>query len=337
MGSTIIEELQRKIDLKTKPLGSLGMLEKLALQIGTVQSTLTPELKNPKIIVFAGDHGITQEGVSPYPQEVTYQMVMNFLHGGAAINVFTKQHGIGISVVDAGVKFDFEPQEGLLDLKIRKGTRNFLVEKAMTEDELQKCFAFADKVVSDIFDLNCNIIGFGEMGIGNTSSAAMIMSSVCNLSLNICVGNGTAANDEQLSKKLAILEECQIFHGPIKNTLEILQTYGGFEIAQMCGAMIAAFKKNMLIMVDGFIASAAFLIAYRLHPEIISNAIFCHLSDEQGHKYLLEYLKVDSLLKLNMRLGEGTGCAVAYPIVQSSVNFLNEMNSFESAGVSGKN
>lgn len=337
MSPNIEEEIQSKIDSKTKPLGALGILEKVALQIGKIQNSLSPQLNLPTIVVFAGDHGIAEEGVSNYPQEVTYQMVLNFLNGGAAINVFSKQHGIKVNIVDAGVKFDFEPMTGLIDSKIRKGTRNFLAEKSMTRNELKKCFAVADHLISDIANLGCNIIGFGEMGIGNTSAAALIMSSLCKLPLNSCTGNGTASNDKQLSKKLAILEKCQLFHGPIEDPLDALQTYGGFEIAQMSGAMIAAFRNNMIIMVDGFISSVAFLVAYQLHPEIKSNAIFCHISDEHGHVLLLDYLEAVPLVNLHMRLGEGTGCAIAYPIIASAVGFLNEMASFESASVSNKN
>lgn len=336
MNTALTQQLQHKIDFKTKPLGSLGLLEKIALQIGNVQNTLSPELIKPNIVVFAGDHGIAQEGVSPYPQEVTYQMVMNFLNQGAAINVFSNQHDIAITVVDAGVKFNFEAQPNVLNYKIQNGTKNFLVEKAMTRDELDACFKASNEIVTTIFNTGCNIIGFGEMGIGNTSSAALIMSAICQLPLDICTGNGTASNTEQLSKKIAILEKCQQFHGTIDDPLTVLQTYGGFEVAQICGAMIAAFQKNMLIMVDGFIASAAFLVAFKLHPEIMSNAIFCHKSDEQGHTYLLNYLKAEPLINLQMRLGEGTGCAVAYPLIKSAVCFLNEMASFESAGISNK-
>lgn len=330
------EELQHKIDMKTKPLGALGGLEKIALQIGKVQNSLTPVLKNPAIVVFAGDHGIVEEGISAYPQEVTYQMVMNFLEGGAAINVFSRQHNININVVDAGVKFDFESQKGLVNAKIEKGTKNFLFNKAMTREQLDKCFSIADEIITGIFNLDCNIIGFGEMGIGNTSSATMIMSSICNLPIKDCAGKGTMINDDQLKHKVETLEKSKLFHGLIDDPIEILQTYGGFEIAQICGAMIAAFKKNMIIMVDGFISSSAFLIAHKLYPEIKSNAIFCHMSDEYGHRYLLEYLEAEPLIGLKMRLGEGTGCAVAYPLIDSAVRFLNEMASFESAGVSTK-
>ncbi len=333
---TIKEQIQHKIDFKTKPLGALGILEKLALQIGSVQNTLSPELKNPTIVVFAGDHGIAKEGVSAYPQEVTFQMVMNFLQGGAAINVFSKQNGIDLKIIDAGVNFDFEKNPNLIDAKIAKGTQNFLQQKAMSKEEINLCFEKSSEIIAKIAENGCNIIGFGEMGIGNTSSATMLMSTICDFSIEMCVGRGTGLNDEQLKNKVEILQQAQEKHGKINHAEEALQTFGGFEIAQMCGAMLAAYKKNMLILVDGFIASAAFLVAYKINPDILKNAVFCHLSDEFGHKYLLNYLGVKPLLTLEMRLGEGSGCAVAYPIVQSAVAFLNEMASFESAGVSNK-
>jgi nicotinate-nucleotide--dimethylbenzimidazole phosphoribosyltransferase len=333
---TIKEQLQHKIDFKTKPLGSLGTLENLALQIGTIQNTLSPTLQNPTIVVFAADHGIAKVGVSAYPQEVTFQMVMNFLLGGAAINVFSKQNGISLKIVDAGVIFDFEPNDNLFNAKIDFGTKSFLNEKAMTETQLQQCFDKGNEVVNSIFENGCNIIGFGEMGIGNTSSATMLMSYLCNLPIDECVGRGTGLNDTQLENKIAILKQAQTFHGEIKNTKDVLQYFGGFEIAQMCGAMLTAFENKMLILVDGFIASNAFLVAYKINPSIIDNAVFCHLSDEFGHQNLLKYLKVEPLLKLNMRLGEGTGCAVAYPLIESAVSFLNNMASFESAGVTNK-
>lgn len=330
------DQLLHKIDFKTKPIGALGTLEKLALQIGQIQNTLTPKLTNPTIVVFAGDHGIAKEGVSAYPQEVTFQMVMNFLQGGAAINVFSKQNNIDLKIVDAGVNFDFEPNENLINAKIAHGTKSFLTEKAMTEVQLQQCFDTGSEIVNSIYEDNCNVIGFGEMGIGNTSSATMLMSYLCNLPIEKCVGRGTGLNDIQLENKIAILKQAQIFHGEIENPKNVLQTFGGFEVAQMCGAMLAAFKNNMLILVDGFIASNAFLVAYKLNPAVINNAIFCHLSDEFGHHKLLNYLNAEPLLKLNMRLGEGTGCAVAYPIMESAVSFLNNMASFESAGVTNK-
>jgi nicotinate-nucleotide--dimethylbenzimidazole phosphoribosyltransferase len=334
--TSITEKLQHKIDFKTKPLGALGVLEKIAFQIGEIQNTLSPVLQNPTIVVFAGDHGVANDGLSAYPQEVTYQMVLNFLGGGAAINVFASQHKINLKIVDAGVNHDFEPNSSLIDAKIAKGTKSFLREKALTTTQLQNCLQKGKEIVDAIAHSGSNVIGFGEMGIANTSAAAMLMSYCCTIPIENCVGRGTGINDIQFENKIKLLRQAADFHGLISNPMEILQTFGGFEIAQMVGAMLTAFEKNMLLLVDGFIASSAFLVAYTLKNEIVKNAVFCHQSEEQGHKKMLEFIKAEPILQLNMRLGEGTGCAVAYPIIQSAVNFLNQMASFESAGVSNK-
>jgi len=332
--TTLIQQLQQKIDNKTKPLGALGELETLALQIGHIQNTLTPQLSNPTILVFAADHGMAMEGVSAFPTEVTAQMVHNFLQGGAAINVFCQQHDMAIQVIDAGVNTDFPMHPHLINAKIAKGTKNYLQQPAMTEIELNQCFEKSHDIVENVVQQGCNIIGFGEMGIGNTSSASLIMSQLCDIPLEKCVGRGTGLNDEQLQHKLSRLTQAQQHHKNVTSAKQVLATWGGFEIAQMCGAMLAAYEKNMILMIDGFIASAAFLVAKHIEPTIQDNAIFCHLSDEQGHQLLLNYLKAKPLLQLGMRLGEGTGCAVAYPIINSAVTFLNQMASFDSAGVS---
>jgi len=332
----IADQLQQKINFKTKPLGSLGTLEQLALQIGVVQNSLSPVLNKPTIVIFAGDHGIANEGVSAYPQAVTFQMVMNFLQGGAAINVFSEQNQLDLKIVDAGVNFKFDVHAHLIDAKIGFGTKSFLRQKAMSHEELAESLVKGEEIVNGIASDGCNVIGFGEMGIGNTSSAAMIMSYLCDLPVEKCIGRGTGLNDEQMAHKLKVLSAAQSFHGNIEDPREVLQTFGGYEIAQMCGAMLSAYERNMLILVDGFIASSAFLVANKINPSIVTNAIFCHLSDEFGHKSILSKLGVSPVLSLNMRLGEGTGCALAYPIIESAVAFLNNMASFESAGVSNK-
>ncbi|MEA5461856.1 nicotinate-nucleotide--dimethylbenzimidazole phosphoribosyltransferase [Arcicella sp. LKC2W] len=334
--TSIQEILQRKIDFKTKPLGALGVLEKIAFQVGSIQNSLNPVLKNPTIVVFAGDHGVANDGLSAYPQEVTYQMVLNFLQGGAAINVFSKQNSITLKIVDAGVNYHFESNPNLINAKVARGTRSFLREKAMTPSQLEDCLQKGKKIVNVVAQTGCNVIGFGEMGIANTSAAAMLMSYCCTIPIENCVGRGTGINDLQLENKISLLKIAANLHGTITNPIEILQTFGGFEIAQMVGAILAAFEKNMLILVDGFIASSAFLVAFKINTEIIKNAIFCHQSEEQGHKKMLAFMQAEPLLQLNMRLGEGTGCAVAYPIIESAVNFLNQMSSFESAGISNK-
>ena len=330
------QEIQQIIDLKTKPLGALGLLEKIALKIGLVQQQPKLELKNPHLIVFASDHGIAQSGVSAYPAEVTPQMVLNFLNNGAAINVFCNQNKIELSIVDSGVNYDFDDYTILKNCKIAKSTKNFLYESAMTSTQLDECFTHSQKIVAEIAKKGTNIIGFGEMGIGNTSSASMLVHYLTNLPLEQCVGRGTGLNDEQLKTKLEILSQAKNTHGEIKDPKQILATFGGFEVAQMTGAMLATFDHNMLLMIDGYIASAALLVASKLKLEILNNAIFCHQSDEFGHQYLLNYFNEEPILKINLRVGEGTGCALAYPIIESAVNFFNDMASFESAGVSNK-
>ena len=332
--NTFEEQIQHTIDTKTKPLGALGRLETLAKQVATIQQTLTPELKQPTILTFAGDHGAAKAGVSAFPPEVTFQMVMNFLSGGAAINVFCKQNDIALKVVDAGVNFDFEAAPGLIDAKVANGTASYITESAMTEAQLQACFDKSAAIVSDVASSGCNIIGFGEMGIGNTASASLIMSTICQLPIERCIGRGTGLDDEGMHRKFELLTAAQELHGEITDPRLIMQTYGGFEIAQMCGGMLSALEHGMIVMVDGFIATAAYLVAAAINPVLKDNAVFCHTSDESGHQLMLDYLKVKPLINLGMRLGEGTGCAIAYPLIQSAVAFLNEMASFESAGIS---
>jgi nicotinate-nucleotide--dimethylbenzimidazole phosphoribosyltransferase len=334
-GTDISKLLQQKIDNKTKPTGSLGVLESLAKQIGTVFQTLEPKITNPNIVVFAADHGIANHGVSAYPQDVTRQMVTNFLEGGAAINVFCKQNNIALTIVDAGVNYDFPININLVSAKIGKGTQSFLHGSAMSETELDLCFTKGAAIVNSIFETGCNCIGFGEMGIGNTSTASVLMSVLLEIPIEDCVGKGTGVVDEKLLQKQNILKKAlENYNGP--NDLQSkLAYFGGFEIMQMAGGMIQANQNNMLILVDGFICTVAFLMAYKMNPSVKENAIFCHSSAEQGHQKILDYLNVQALLQLDLRLGEGTGCAVAFPIIQSAVCFLNEMASFESAGISG--
>lgn len=332
----MLEKIKHKIDTKTKPIGALGQLEAIATKVCLVQNTLQPHLKHPTILVFAADHGIAQSGVSAYPKEVTAQMVINFLNGGAAINVFCRQHGIALKIVDAGVDFDFEEHPDLIDAKVGKATQNYLLEPAMTPSQLEDCFGKARQIVNEVARSGCNVIGFGEMGIGNTSSASLLMSVLCDLPIEACVGRGTGLTDDQLSCKTETLGRALHRHPKPKDVRDALTLFGGFEIAQICGSLLAAYEKNMLLLIDGFIATAAYLCAYQLHPAIHKNAVFCHQSDEQGHQRMLDFLGARPLLQLGLRLGEGTGCAVAYPILESAVRFVNEMSSFSDAGVSNK-
>lgn len=332
----LTEELQFKIDNKTKPTGSLGTLEILAKQIGTLFQTLEPKISNPNIVVFAADHGIAAHGVSAYPQDVTRQMVTNFLEGGAAINVFCKQNNIQLSIVDAGVNYDFAPNAQLIAAKIDKGTQSFATGPAMSKSQLELCFAKGSEIVSSIAHLGCNCIGFGEMGIGNTSTASVLMSVLCGFPIEDCVGKGTGVDDEKLRFKNEILKKAIAnYHGD-DDVDSKLAYFGGFEILQMASGMLEAQANNMLILVDGFICTVAYLVAYIKNPEIKKNAVFSHCSAEQAHKKLLDYLDAKAMLQLDLRLGEGTGCAIAFPIIQSALVFLNDMASFESAGVSNK-
>ncbi len=327
-------ELQHKINQKTKPIGSLGRLEGVALQIGLIQQTLSPTLTNPHLVVFAADHGIAESGVSQYTQEVTYQMVKNFLNGGAAINTFCNQNKIKLIVADTGVKGEFDKeQDNFLNLKIAYGTNNFLEKAAMSKEECLQCIKQGSKVVKDILKKGTNIIAFGEMGIGNTSSASLILHHLTGLTLSECVGAGTGLSEKGIEKKLTLLKQADRKYSKNMTPLEVLSTFGGFEIAHMVGAMLEAAQQNMVILVDGFIASSAAIVAHALYPQSKDYMIFSHQSEEYAHAYMLEHLRVMPLLLLGMRLGEGTGCAIAYPLLESAVNFLNNMASFETAGI----
>lgn len=345
----IKEQLKAKIHNKTKPVAALGMLEDLALQIGLIQNSLSPTINKPHIVVFAGDHGIAATGkVNPYPQAVTAQMVLNFVNGGAAINVFTRQHNIGLTVVDAGVNYDFDAALPIVHAKISHGTADYCEAPAMSMNDATNAIEKGKQIVEQIV-LNssfsgkpedvCNTIGFGEMGIGNTSSASLIMHYLLNLPLHDCVGRGTGANDEQLQCKLQTLQEASQFHELDQSSVgpqQLLCRIGGFEIAMMTGAYLKAAELKMLIVVDGFIATAALLIAKQFNDALLNHCVFAHCSDENGHRKMLDFLGAKPILQLGMRLGEGTGAALAIPLLQSAVAFLNEMASFESAGVSGK-
>ena len=336
VSSSIDVDLKKKIDGKTKPPGSLGRLETLALQCGKIQNSLNPELVNPTILVFAGDHGITEEGVSPYPQEVTAQMVLNFLNGGAAINVFCRQNNISLHVVDAGVKTDLPEGTELINANIGRGTKNFCKEAAMSLDECEMAIEKGAELSRTVPVSTCNVIGFGEMGIGNTSSAAALTQRFTGFPVEDCVGKGTGLDDSGLEHKQTTIRQALEKHAQIKEPQAVLSTFGGFEIAMMVGAILESAVLKRIILIDGFIASAAFLSASRIVPEIKQYAVFTHKSDEQGHAEILKYLQVEPLISLGMRLGEGTGAAVAFPILQSAVSFLNQMASFESASVSGR-
>ncbi|KAB1069380.1 nicotinate-nucleotide--dimethylbenzimidazole phosphoribosyltransferase [Tamlana haliotis] len=330
------QALQHKIDTKTKPLGALGKLETLAFKIGSIQNTETPTIAKPAIIVFAGDHGIASKGeVNPFPQEVTAQMVYNFVNGGAAINVFSKTNDIELKVVDAGVNHEFGADLNIINAKIALGTKNYQEEPAMTSTQCTDAMRKAGDIVENLHKNGCNTVGFGEMGISNTSSAALLMSYFTKIPIEDCVGSGTGLDSEGISKKGKILSEVYEKHQP-KSAEEALATFGGFEIAMLCGAILKAYELNMVIVIDGFIVTSALLAAQAINPKVLESCVFAHSSNEQGHKNMLEFLNADPLLALGLRLGEGTGAALAIPLLRASVDFLNNMASFESAGVSGE-
>jgi nicotinate-nucleotide--dimethylbenzimidazole phosphoribosyltransferase len=338
--ATLQAALQQKIDRKTKPLGALGQLEALALQAGLVQQSLAPELRRPQMLVFAGDHGAAKAGVSAYPQEVTWQMVENFLAGGAAINVFCRTHGLELAIVDAGVAHDFAPHPNLRAAKIAAGTANYIEMPAMRAEQRDAALAKGAEIVRKLVaDTGCNLLGFGEMGIGNTASASLLAHVLTGISLDACVGRGTGLDDAGLLRKRALLQQALTRAGlPAGGAapLDALAEFGGFEIAMMAGAMLAGAEAGMLLLIDGFIVSAAALVATRLHPALADYCIFCHRSAEPGHQAVLDALGAHPLLDLGLRLGEGTGAALAYPLLVAALAFLRDMASFESANVADK-
>ncbi len=325
------QQLQQIIDLKTKPLGALGRLEALALQLGMIQGTTTPQIEQPQIRVFAADHGLTKHGTSAYPSAVTAQMVHNFLQGGAAINVLARQHNIELKVVDAGVDADFAPHPQLLDYKIRRGSRDALTEPAMTENE---CLAALKSGIEVVKDLSGNLLIVGEMGIGNTSAASLLLARLGDVPIADCIGRGTGLDDVGLQHKTHILTQVLERHSEAKAPLAALAALGGLEIAMMAGALIGAASERRILLIDGFIASVALLVAERLAPGVAQYAVFAHHSVEPGHAHLLRLLAAKPLLDMGMRLGEGSGAALAYPLLQSACAIIAEMASFSDAGIS---
>ena len=331
--AVLAAKLQHKIDHKTKPLGALGQLENLALQLGLIQRSEALEFNRPQMLVFAADHGIAAEGVSAFPQAVTMQMVANMLAGGAAINVLARQHGFALHVVDAGVASDLADHPQLIKRKIAHGTHNLATAPAMTAHQLNAVLQTGSDVLAS---LPGNVVAFGEMGIANTSPAALLLSRLARVSIEDATGRGTGLSDPQLVHKQTVLERAAKLHENATQPLDALAALGGFEIAMMTGAMLQAASQRRVILVDGFIAGSAALVACALAPAAKDYMVFCHRSAERGHHLLLAHLKATPLLDLQMRLGEGTGALLAWPLVQSAALLMNEMASFESAGVSGK-
>lgn len=329
--AVLSDVLHAAIVNKTKPPGSLGMLEALAKQIGLIQRTAQPQITEPALIVFAGDHGVVAEGISAYPQSVTWQMVENFLAGGAAINVFARQNNCALHIVDAGVNHDFGVRDGLVDRKVAFGTRNFAQEPAMSAKQCVQAMQHGADLVATI---EGNVLGFGEMGIGNTTSAAAIMHAITRLPIEQCVGAGTGLTSDGILHKQKVVQQAFVTHAAVQSPLEILATFGGFEIAMIAGAMLAAAERRTVLLIDGFIVTSALLVAARLQPSILDYCVFAHCSDEHGHRQMLSHLGARPLLQMNLRLGEGTGSALALPLLHAAVNFVREMATFDSAAVS---
>jgi nicotinate-nucleotide--dimethylbenzimidazole phosphoribosyltransferase len=323
--------LRHRMDRKTKPLGSLGRLEALAVQIGCVLGTEQPALQSPQLVVFAADHGLAARGVSAFPSDVTWQMVENFLAGGAAVSVLARQHGLALTVVDAGVNHDFTPRAGLLDRKVARGTADASVGPAMTAAQCDQALRAGASIVRE---LPGNVVMFGEMGIGNTSSASLLLSRLTGAPLADCVGRGTGLDDAGLARKLDVRGKALSLHDGVTDPLALMACVGGFEIAMMAGAVLQAAAERRVILVDGFITGAAVLWAARVAPAVLERCIWAHSSAEPGHRVMTKYLGVEPLLDLGMRLGEGSGAALAWPLLVSAVQLLREMASFESAGVS---
>ena len=336
---TVLDQaLQDAIDNKTKPKGSLGLLERVAWRVGRIQGTLAPRFEHPTLLVFAGDHGAAKAGLSAYPQDVTWQMVENCLGGGAGVNVFARAGGLSVQVVDAGVAHDFSTRPDLIDAKIAPGTRNYLDEPAMTRAQCIAAIETAAALVRRLSAEGCNVLAVGEMGIGNTASAALLTHLLTGTPLADCVGRGTGLDDAGLARKRELLQQAvaRAALPPDAEALDVLAEFGGFEIAMMTGALLAGGECRMTLLIDGFIATSALLVAARLAPAILDYCIFCHCSAEPGHQAQLRALGGEPLLDLGLRLGEGSGAALAYPLICSALAFLNEMASFDSAGVSKK-
>ena len=335
----LYQQLQQIVDQKTKPLGALGRLETLAVQLGLIQDTTTPQITQPQIRVFAADHGLTKHGTSAYPSAVTAQMVYNFLQGGAAINVLARQHDIELKVVDAGVDADFsnspfKDHAQLLDYKVRHRSRDALSEPAMTAEE---CLAALENGMDVVKSMAGNLLIVGEMGIGNTSAASLLLARLGDIPLDECIGRGTGLDDAGLKHKASILTQVLARHSEAQTPFDILAALGGLEIAMMAGALMQAASERRILLIDGFIASSALLVAERLAPGVAQYAVFAHHSVEPGHTHLLKLLNAEPLLNMGMRLGEGSGAALAYPLLQSACAIINEMASFNDAGISGQN
>lgn len=329
----ISDKLIDKINNLTKPKGSLGRLEELARQIGLIQQTLSPKLSHPVNVIYASDHGIADEGVSLSLKEVTRQVIYNFLNGGAGVCYLARQHGFEIKIVDGGVDYDFPENPRIINRKIRKGTRNFLYEAAMTYEEMEKALEYGAEIVEQCFNEGCNIISFGEMGIGNTSASSMWMTCLTGIPLDKCVGAGSGLDKNGVNHKYNVLKKSLENYKGDGSTLDVMRYFGGYEMVMAVGGMLKAAELKMIILVDGFIMTNCVLAASRLYPDMLHYCIFGHCGDEAGHRRVLDSINAKPLLDLGLRLGEGSGAICAYPIVDSAVRMINEMHTFEQEAI----
>ena len=329
-------EIQNKIDNLNKPKGSLGRLEELAMQVCLIQQSLEPSLAHPCHLLLGGDHGIEREGVSVSPREVTWQQMLNFTRGGGGVNMFCRQHGFKLRIVDVGVDYDFTGVPGIIDRKIARGTRNFLYEPAMTDDEFNRALLVGVDLVDACTAEGCRILSIGEMGIGNTSPSSIWMHLFCNIPLDQCIGAGAGLNSEGIRHKYEVLSESVERYSnllPLTSNLSPLIYFGGFEMVTAIGAMLRAAEQHLIILIDGFIMTACALAACQLYPDAKHYMVFTHQGDESGHKAMLDHLHAEPLLQLGLRLGEGTGALCAFPIVDSAVRMMNEMNNFDNGNI----
>lgn len=327
------ELLQQRWDSRTKPQGSLGRLEALAIRVGLILQSAQPRFTHPAIMVFAGDHGIAREGVSAFPQAVTAQMVANYLAGGAAINVLARQYGLALSVVNAGVASRVPAVPGLIDCSLGLGTRSALHEPAMTADECAAAIATGRRLAATAIAAGTNALLLGEMGIGNTASASLLLHRATGWPLDRCTGRGTGLDDAGLQRKLRVLEAASARVADALEPSGILREFGGFELAMLVGAILECAERRCVAVIDGFTVSVCALIAAQLDPTALEHCIFSHCSAEQAHRAVLKFLGHEPLLDLEMRLGEATGAALAWPLIDASARLLSDMASFESAGV----
>jgi len=328
--------IQEKIDNLNKPKGSLGRLEELAMQISLIQQTLEPSLAHPCHLLLGGDHGIEREGVSVSPREVTWQQMINFSQGGGGVNMFCRQHGFNLRIVDVGVDYDLSNIPGIINRKIARGTNNFLYEPAMSEEEFNRAIQVGVDLVDECFAEGCRVLSIGEMGIANTSPSSIWMSLLGDIPLKDCIGAGAGLNNEGIRHKYEVLLNALNNYRsmiPQPSAISPLAYFGGFEMIATIGAMLRAAELHLVILVDGFIMTACALAAIRLYPATQDYMIFTHCGDESGHKMMLDILDANPLLHLGLRLGEGTGALCAFPIVDSAVRMMNEMNNFDNAKI----